>query len=62
MQYHNKKDDVHYRTVSDNLKTIRAPENVKTAYEKRYLNILDSAMSEAEQLLKDAKHLLQNQH
>ena len=62
MQYNNKKEDTQYCVASNNLKTIRAQENVKNAYEKRYLHMLDSAMSEAEQLLKDAKHLLQNQH
>ncbi len=30
-------------------------------YEKRYLQVLDSAVSEAEKLLKDAKNLLHNQ-
>jgi hypothetical protein len=36
-------------------------ESVEGLYEKRYLHVLDSAVSEAEKLLKDAKHLLQNQ-
>lgn len=36
-------------------------EDFKGIYEQRYLHILDSAVIEAEKLLKDAKHLLQNQ-
>ena len=36
-------------------------ESFEQLYEKRYLQVLDSAVSEAEKLLKDAKHLLHNQ-
>jgi len=46
--------------IKEQRKNSSMSDNFKGFYEKRYLQVLDSAVIEAEKLLKDAKNLLQN--
>lgn len=58
----NNKNHVDISSTRERTITTRGvSEGFEGLYEKRYLKVLDSAVSEAEKLLKDAKHLLQNQ-
>ena len=58
MQLHNKKDKARSRAAHISINTLRADQKIKNAYEQRYLQMLDSAVTEAEKLLNDVKHLL----
>ena len=57
----NNKNYLNLSSTRERKTTRGVSESFEGLYEKRYLQVLDSAVSEAEKLLKDAKHLLQNQ-